>query len=85
MNSSIAADKVKSYKIIQDVGNFKEIESTRAPFKHCSPPIEVTKSPFPDWEYGQGVLDGVSRSNIHNEIDPYASTRRTVSNYRLLI
>lgn len=85
MNSSIAADKGKSYKIIQDVGNFKKIESTRAPFKHCNSPIEVTKSPFPDWEYGQGVPDGVSRFNVHTEIDPYASTRETVSNYRLLI
>ncbi|KAL4735096.1 hypothetical protein BDV11DRAFT_174172 [Aspergillus similis] len=79
------AKAIASYKIIQDVGNFKEIESTWAPFKHCNSPIEVTKSPFPYWEYGQGVSDGVSRSSIHNEIDPYASTRETVSNYRLLI
>ncbi|KAL4763189.1 uncharacterized protein BDW70DRAFT_148703 [Aspergillus foveolatus] len=44
-----------------------------------------TKSPFPDWEYGQGVPDGVSRFNVRTEIDPYASTRETVSIYRLLI
>ncbi|KAL4755169.1 hypothetical protein BDW72DRAFT_200201 [Aspergillus terricola var. indicus] len=73
MSSFTAADKVKSSRIIQDVSNFKEIESTRAPFKHCN------------WEYGQGVPDGVSKSNIYDEIEPYAPTRETVSNYRLLI
>ncbi|CBF77692.1 hypothetical protein AN4356.2 [Aspergillus nidulans FGSC A4] len=69
MSSSIAVDK----------------NPPRHPSSTATRPIEVTESPFPDWEYGQGVLDGVSRFNFHTEIDPYASTRETVSNYRFLI
>jgi flavin reductase (DIM6/NTAB) family NADH-FMN oxidoreductase RutF len=75
----------KSYKIIQDTGNFDEIQAKRAEFDH-SKPIEVTKSPNPNWEYGQGVPDnGASLAQKHHEIDPYASDRPMINNYRLLV
>ncbi|KAL4906407.1 hypothetical protein BDW74DRAFT_176737 [Aspergillus multicolor] len=74
-----------TYKIIPDTTNFPETESTRPDFTH-SAPISITKSPYPNWKYGQGVPDGgKSASNTHHEIDPYAATREPVSNYRLLI
>ncbi|RDW59305.1 flavin reductase family protein [Aspergillus mulundensis] len=84
MDSSITTG---AYKIVQDVGNFTETESTRPDFNHHSDtPIKVTKSPYPNWQYGQGVPDdNKSARNTHHEIDPYAATRETVSNYRLLI
>ncbi|KAL5000653.1 hypothetical protein BDV10DRAFT_192695 [Aspergillus recurvatus] len=71
MNSR-TADRAKNYKITQDLGNFKEAESIRVPFKHSDAPIEATESPYPDWEYGQGVPEGVSKPNILHEIDAIA-------------
>lgn len=75
----------KSYKIIQEVGNFEETQAKRPDFDH-SKPIEVTKSPFHEWEYGQGVPDnGASLAQKHHEIDPYAPDRPMINNYRLLV
>ncbi|KAL4798765.1 hypothetical protein BDV19DRAFT_376644 [Aspergillus venezuelensis] len=77
------------YQIIQDVGNFAEIEAKRPPFNPLAL-IKTTQSPFPTWRYGDGVPDGTTdaaqRSSItHHEIDPYGADRPTISNYRLLI
>lgn len=96
MNSSAAAKPKKDdaaaaaaqakYKIVQKLDNFNEIQSKRPNFDHSRTPIEVTKSPYPDWGYGQGVPDGgVSASKNHVEIDPYVSDRPMVNNYRLLV
>jgi flavin reductase (DIM6/NTAB) family NADH-FMN oxidoreductase RutF len=75
----------KSYKIVQDTGNFDEIQAKRPDFDH-SKPVEVTKSPNPNWEYGQGVPDkGASLAQTHHEIDPYAPDRPMINNYRLLV
>jgi len=75
----------KSYKIVQDIGNFDETQAKRPDFDH-SKPIEVTKSPNPNWEYGQGVPDnGASLAQKHHEIDPYDSDRPMINNYRLLV
>ncbi|KAL2809373.1 hypothetical protein BJX63DRAFT_445366 [Aspergillus granulosus] len=75
-----------NYQIVQVSHNFKEIESTRQPFDHTNSPIPITKSPYPEWEYGQGVPDnGISASRNHHEIDPYDSNRPVVNNYRLLV
>ncbi|CDM31334.1 hypothetical protein DTO013E5_19 [Penicillium roqueforti] len=75
----------KNYQVVQDTGNFDEIQAKRPDFDH-SKPIEVTKSPNPNWEYGQGVPDnGASRTQKHHEIDPYASDRPMINNYRLLV
>ncbi|KAL3480004.1 hypothetical protein BJX99DRAFT_45813 [Aspergillus californicus] len=86
-----------NYKIIQDSGNFRETEAARPDFDH-SASITVTKSPFPEWSYGQGVPSTAPKSDstntntnnpptgpTHHEIDPYAETRPTVNNYRLLV
>lgn len=84
-DAAAAAAQAK-YKIVQKLDNFNEIQSKRPNFDHSGTPIEVTKSPYPDWEYGQGVPDGgVSASKNHVEIDPYASDRPMVNNYRLLV
>ncbi|KAF2971194.1 hypothetical protein GQX73_g2400 [Xylaria multiplex] len=73
--------------IVLSVRNFKETEAKRPNFDHSDTPIPVTKSPNPDWKYGDGVSRGESAAGIltHAEIDPYAPGRSMVSNYRLLI
>ncbi|KGO67751.1 FMN-binding split barrel-like protein [Penicillium italicum] len=75
----------KNYQVVQDSGNFDEIQAKRPDFDH-SQPIKVTKSPNPNWEYGQGVPNnGSSLAQKHHEIDPYASDRPMINNYRLLV
>lgn len=76
-----------SYKIVQDASNFKETEVTRPAFDHSNTPIEVTQTPNPNWEYGQGIPGKTKTPNLsnHHEIDPYAPDREMVNNYRLLI
>ncbi|QRD89956.1 nitrilotriacetate monooxygenase component B [Aspergillus flavus] len=75
----------QNYKIVQDIGNFAETEAQRPDFDHAKP-IETTKSPYPTWDYGQGVPDhGASQSQEHHEVDPYAPDRPSVNNYRLLV
>lgn len=83
-NNTVAAAQ-SNYKIVQDFGNFDETEAKRPDFDH-SKPIEVTKSPFPQWKYGEGVPDhGASLVQQHYEIDPYAADRPMINNYRLLV
>lgn len=75
----------KNYRIVQDAGNFEEVQSQRPDFDHTQL-IETTKSPYPHWGYGQGVPDnGASLSQNHHEIDPYAPDRPMINNYRLLV
>jgi hypothetical protein len=82
-SDNIAA--LKSYKIVQDFGNFAETEAKLPDFDHAKP-IEVTKSPYPEWKYGEGVPDnGASLAQKHHEIDPYAPARPMINNYRLLV
>lgn len=84
-SESETAAAQKSYKIVQDVGNFAETEASRPDFDH-SKKIEVTKSPYPEWKFGQGVPDdGASLAQKHHEIDPYAADRPMINNYRLLV
>lgn len=84
-SESETAAAQKSYKIVQDVGNFAETEASRPDFDH-SKKIEVTKSPYPEWKFGQGVPDdGASLAPKHHEIDPYAADRPMINNYRLLV
>ncbi|KAL5041796.1 hypothetical protein BDW71DRAFT_211827 [Aspergillus fruticulosus] len=79
------AQAQRDYQIVRDHGNSADTEAQRPDFdpaKH----IEVTKSPCPEWKYGQGVPDnGASLAQIHHEIDPYAPDRPKINNYRLLI
>ncbi|KAJ5295755.1 hypothetical protein N7508_010576 [Penicillium antarcticum] len=75
----------KNYKVVQDAGNFNEIQAARPDFNH-STSIEVTKSPNPNWNYGDGIPDnGASLAQEHYEIDPYAPDRPMIHNYRLLV
>ncbi|XHG05428.1 hypothetical protein AWENTII_008653 [Aspergillus wentii] len=51
-----------------------------------TPPIQVTKSPNPDWQYGSGLgKHAPATPKTHTEIDPYAADRPMVNNYRLLV
>lgn len=89
MSSSAAATASQvenaqaNYKVVADSGNFDEVQANRPDFDH-SKLIEVTKSPNPNWEYGQGV-PGTNLTQKHHEIDPYASDRPMINNYRLLV
>lgn len=72
--------------IVERYQKFKETQASRPNFDHCNTPIPVTKSPNPDWQYGQGVPQyEASTQPEHREIDPYAPERAMISNYRLLI
>ncbi|KZF21334.1 hypothetical protein L228DRAFT_249139 [Xylona heveae TC161] len=74
------------YKIVEKVQNFKQTEASRPDFDHSGKPIEVTKSPNPNWQWGSGINDGgESLKAKHREIDPYANDRPMVNNYRLLV
>lgn len=80
---TVAAEK--NYKIVQDVGDFADAEAKRPNFDQ-EKPIEVTKSPYPEWKYGQGVPDnGANLAQKHHEIDPYDPSRPMINNYRLLV
>ncbi|KAF2668110.1 hypothetical protein BT63DRAFT_309718 [Microthyrium microscopicum] len=63
--------------------DFEKVEQGRPDFKTDLHPVHVTKSPNPDWKYG----DGVKRLNdaFHVGIDPYDDGRPWMDNYRLLI
>lgn len=83
-NKDVATAKM-NYQIVQDVGNFEKTQAQRADFDHTKP-IEVTKSPYPDWKYGQGAPDNEAIvTQGHHEIDPYAPDRPMINNYRLLV
>lgn len=82
--SDVATAKM-NYQVVQDMDNFEGAQAQRPDFDH-SKPIEVTKSPYPDWKYGQGVPDnGASLAQGHHGIDPYAPDRPMINNYRLLV
>lgn len=72
--------------IVERYKKFKETQALRPDFDHSENPIPVTKSPNPDWQYGEGVPqeEGTLQPR-HREIDPYATDRPMISNYRLLI
>ncbi|KAK7228019.1 hypothetical protein V2G26_000189 [Clonostachys chloroleuca] len=89
-SSSASAEAAKkaeqNYKIVQQFGDFEEIQASRPAFSHDEP-ITTTKHPDPQWSYGQGVnRQSASEKDVsHKEIDPYADGRPMVSNYRLLV
>ncbi|KAI9901670.1 hypothetical protein N3K66_003487 [Trichothecium roseum] len=81
------AEKAESdYKIVKKVADFEKVQAGRPEFDHHAP-IGVTKHPDPDWTYGQGARLSEHEEDLlgHKEIDPYASDRPMVNNYRLLI
>ncbi|KAL1861944.1 hypothetical protein Plec18170_000768 [Paecilomyces lecythidis] len=84
--AAATAQAQATYKIVEKINNFDEIQASRPDFDHSNTPIEVTKSPNPNWQYGQGVRDnGASASKTHREINPYDPGRPVVNNYRLLV
>jgi flavin reductase (DIM6/NTAB) family NADH-FMN oxidoreductase RutF len=88
MNSSAAAAAVKPapFQAVLAVDNFEETLAKRPDFDHSNTPIEVTKSPDPNWSYGNGVRSpSPTAKKVHKEIDPYSSHRNVGQNYRLLV
>jgi flavin reductase (DIM6/NTAB) family NADH-FMN oxidoreductase RutF len=83
MASSTTEKAESKYKIVDKVVDFAKTQASRPDFDH-EQPIQVTKHPNPAWKYGDGVPkhDG---SQPHREIDPYATDRPMVHNYRLLV
>lgn len=63
---------------------FKKTEASRAPFESVAP-IVVTRSPDPDWKYGDGSSDNSLAKKTHVEIDPAEDGRHMISNYKLLV
>ncbi|KAK5989885.1 hypothetical protein PT974_08147 [Cladobotryum mycophilum] len=69
--------------------DFKTVESSRPPFD-ASQPVTFTKTPNPDWKFGDGTnqLDAnkdAPSPKKHISIDPYAEGRPSLFNYKLLI
>ncbi|KAI1441977.1 hypothetical protein F5Y02DRAFT_430409 [Annulohypoxylon stygium] len=87
MSSSMVAGSVQKAasknQFISDASDFEEVQRKRPEFDH-SKTIKITKSPNPEWTYGQGVKtrDGQAQ---HREVDPYSADRPMINNYRLLI
>ncbi|KAL6850724.1 hypothetical protein ACO1O0_007849 [Amphichorda felina] len=87
MSSSAAATAQKAesnYKIVDKIVNFDKTQASRPDFEP-SQEIKVTKHPNPEWKYGQGVKGHDASSTKHREVDPYATDRPMVDNYRLLV
>lgn len=73
-------------RINKRISNFIEAEAKRPEFGELNSPIEVSKSPNPTWDYGQGVHRSLEdASTAHVEINPSASDRPMWKNYRLLL
>lgn len=71
--------------VVSKHGDFKKVEATRLEFDHRAP-INVVKSPDPNWKYGQGVNDDdINSQKKQVEIDPSAEDGPMMSNYRLLV
>jgi hypothetical protein len=65
--------------------DFKSVEDSRPPFDN-SQHFRYTKTPDPNWQWGQGANDEGSSLQIpHVEINPYAEGRPSTYNYKLLI
>lgn len=78
----------KEKSIVERVVDFAKTQSSRPDFDRSNAPIEVTKHPDPEWNYGQGVRWGDRPDPAavgHREVDPFAPGRSMVDNYRLLI
>lgn len=78
-----APDAVKK-AYVSRYANFKKIEASRQDFDP-SLPIIITKTPKPNWKYGDAAKDATSNEEQHVGIDPFHRDRPTVSNYRLLV
>lgn len=64
--------------------DFFKIQARRPDFDRTSP-VETTKTPNPDWKYGDGITDPPNQDIKSVELDPYAPDRSMISNYKLLI
>ncbi|KAI1498986.1 hypothetical protein F5X99DRAFT_391336 [Biscogniauxia marginata] len=88
MSSSTAVEAARkaeaNYKIVDKVKDFAKTQASRPGFAPNSP-IEITKHPDPQWQYGQGVRVNPGLNKKHVEVDPYAPDRPMVNNYRLLV
>lgn len=81
----MSADKSTVKNLHADHGDFKEIESSRAPFD-TDIKWNFKRTVKPDWKFGNGANDnGASLKIPHVEIDPYEKGRPANFNYKLLI
>jgi flavin reductase (DIM6/NTAB) family NADH-FMN oxidoreductase RutF len=65
-------------------GDFTQVQASR-PDWDASHSFNFTKTHNPDWNYGSGASTTSNSSHKHISIDPYASDRQPVQNYKLLI
>ncbi|RAL03383.1 flavin reductase family protein [Aspergillus ibericus CBS 121593] len=64
---------------------FTETEATHPDFNKDKP-IEITKSPYPNWKYREGMPDNkINLTQKHHKINPYTPDQPTINNYRLLL
>jgi flavin reductase (DIM6/NTAB) family NADH-FMN oxidoreductase RutF len=71
--------------MVQTRKPFKVVEASRADFDR-STNFAITKTPSPDWNWGDGASDGgAGLTQKHIEINPNEPGRSAMSNYKLLI
>lgn len=89
MSSTAAAKPAPRFQAVLSADDFEDKLAKRPDFDHSNTPIEVTKSPDPNWSYGNGVRTPPDASSpnqtFHKEIDPYSPERSVGQNYSLLI
>lgn len=83
-NSPTAARPSNPFELGSRRADFKKAEALRPKFDPDLP-VTISRTPAPDWKYGQGVNDTRGQHYDHVEIDPYAEDRAMISNYKLLV
>ncbi|KAI8152288.1 hypothetical protein K4K49_004559 [Colletotrichum sp. SAR 10_70] len=81
--AATSAPPAPSSQIVEKIHDFDKRQANRPDFGKSNAPIQVTKHPNPNWQYGDGVPGSTPKN--HLEIDPYAADRPAINNYRLLI
>lgn len=87
LNDEAAAQNPKGINPFELGGrreDFKKREVTRPPFDPTKP-IPTSRTPCPNWKYGQGFNRKPDSDLKTIEIDPNAPDRTMISNYKLLI
>ncbi|KAH8674256.1 flavoprotein oxygenase [Xylariales sp. PMI_506] len=72
------------FELKPQYSDFKKVEASRPDFDRTLP-ITTTKTPDTQWTYGKGANETEARTKSHVSIDPYASDRSMISNYKLLV
>lgn len=83
-SGSTATPAKNPFLLVPSLEKFKETEASRKPFDPAVG-VSVSQTPAPNWKYGDGTTDELSRTKSHIAIDPNEEGRAMISNYKLLV